>query len=441
MNNIIVKNYFKLFQFIAAKRIENNDLPERVMHTHLVAVLATGLLMWAYAFLAYFSIDSSIPAIVGFIMSLVHLASPLLFRITNNRNLSTNIFLGAGITHQATFGFFAGGFLSNIIIWFGILPLLAGVICGRRGVVSWLIVTTIVSLGFLILQAINYSFPHLISHTGLLVSQALVLFGWIYVGAVVVWVFLLLVENHENEIERKSRGIHNLICVITHDISNPLTVAIGRANSLRHECKTEESMKSLKKLSTAINNIMSIVDNVRNLYATELGKKTILIEDIELNSLIKQLEENYSEKIKAKNLNLVHEHTNDQYWIKGNEDLLLYQILGNLLSNAIKFSHENGNIVFHLDADPKLNLTTISIKDSGIGIPPEILPHLFDINKKTSRVGTSGESGTGFGLPIVKAYVEMLGGKISLTSVSKEENEIQCGTTFILDFISASQQD
>lgn len=441
MNNFFVKNYFKLFRFIAAKRIENNDLPERVIHAHLVCVLATGLLMWAYAFLALLTIDSKIPFIVGFIASFIHLLSPLLFRISNNHYVSTNIFICAGMIHQATFGFFAGGFLSNILIWFGILPLLAGIICGRRGVGLWLIVTSIVSLGFLILQGIHYPFPNLISHTGLLISQALVLFGWIYVGAFVVWVFLLLIENHENEIERKSQGIHNLICVITHDISNPLTVAIGRASSLKNECTTESSVNSLKKLSNAINNILSIVDNVRNLYATELGKKTILIEDIELVGLLKQLEENYSEKLKLKNINLVFDCSLDKYWVRGNEDLLLYQILGNLLSNAIKFSHENGRITVNISADQNSNLTMISIKDSGIGIPQETIPHLFDINKKTSRAGTSGESGTGFGLPIVKAYVEMLGGQISLSSISKEENETLSGTTFMLNFISSMPQE
>lgn len=440
MNNFIIKNYFKLFQFIAAKRIENNDLPERVIHTHLVSVLATGALMWAYAFLAFFTIASPIPAIVGFVTSSIHLASPIIFRFSNNRNLSTNIFLAAGVIHQATFGFYTGGFLSNIIIWFGILPFLAGIICGRRGVILWLIVTSIVSLGFLVLQGFHYPFPKLISHNGLLISQTLVLFGWIYVGAVVVWVFLLLSENHENVIEKKSLGVHNLICVITHDISNPLTVAIGRANTLKHECKTEGAMKSLKKLSTAINSISSIVDNVRNLYAAELGKKIILIEEVELISLFKQLEENYSDKIKLKKLQLVFEHSQDQYKIRANEDLLLYQIFGNLLSNAIKFSHENGRILISVRSDQASNLTTINIQDSGIGIPQEIIPNLFDINKKTSRAGTSGESGTGFGLPIVKAYVEMLGGKLSLHSVSKEENETSCGTTFMLDFISVTNE-
>ncbi len=432
MNEIFLSAYMKIFHFVAAKRLAEKDLPVRYIHSHLVCVLATGMLMWAYAILALLTIDHPLPGIVGVVASTVHFLSPLLFRINNRLYFNTNVFIATGIVHQATFAFFCGGFYSNIIIWFGILPLLAGVICGKKGIITWLIVSTLVCLGFVVLQMNNYAFPYLISPTGLLISQALVTFGWIYVGAIVVWVFLLLVEMHQREIEDKKEGIQNLICVITHDISTPLTVIIGRSNLLKREVLPDNVMKSVGKISNASYNISDIVNNVRNLYATELGKNSIEIQEVEVIKILKQLKENFSEKMEEKSisLNLVSEV--GECSIRANGDLLLHQILGNLLSNAIKFSPVNGEIF--IKVEKKNHQALIHIKDSGIGIPQNLINKLFDMRSKTSRRGTSGEEGTGFGLPIVKTYVEKLDGKIQVISASAEDHAINTGTTFILEF-------
>lgn len=428
--------YTDIFNFVARDRMAKKDLSERHIHSFLVCVLATGMLMWAYAFLALMTINHPLPGIIGLATSTVHLLSPLLFRINNRLYLHTNIFIGAGMLHQATFGFFCGGFYSNIIIWFGILPLLAGVVCGKKGIITWLIASTLVCLGFVVLQMNNYPFPYLISPTGLLISQALVTFGWIYVGAIVVWVFLLLVERHQREIENKKEGIQNLICVITHDISTPLTVIIGKSNMLKKEPLPTNVQTSIGKISHASYNISDIVNNVRNLYATEMGKNRIEIQDVELIKILKQLRENFSDKMEEKSITLNLVSDMNECLIRANGDLLLHQILGNLLSNAIKFSPVNGEVSIKVEKNQQQIL--ISIKDSGIGIPQDLINKLFDMGTKTSRKGTSGESGTGFGLPIVKTYVEKLDGKIQVISASAEDNATQTGTTFILEFQSAA---
>lgn len=439
MSSIFLTAYGKLFQFVAKKRLAKKDLSAKDIHSFLVCVLATGILMWAYAILALLTIDHPLPGIVGVVASLVHILSPLLFRINNRLYLNTNLFLGAGMIHQATFGFFCGGFYSNIIIWFGILPLLAGVVCGKKGIITWLSMSTFVSLGFIVLQMNNYPFPYLISPNGLLISQALVTFGWIFVAAIIVWVFLVLVENHQKEIEDKKEGIQNLICVITHDISTPLTVIMGRSNLLKKEELPGNVMTSIGKISNASYSISDIVNNVRNLYATELGKNLIEVGNVELIKILDHLKENFSEKLEAKEIDLSIKSSLRSCPIKANADLLLHQILGNLLSNAIKFSPEKSTIT--ISVETKEGHAFIYIKDSGIGIPKDLLLKLFDMRSKTSRRGTSGEEGTGFGLPIVKTYVEKLDGRIDVISASAEDNAIETGTTFILEFECFSEAE
>ncbi len=434
MNNLFLKAYLGLYHFVARERIAKNDLPERYIHTHLVCVGATGLLMWAYAFVAYFTIAHPLPAIVGFSASIIHGLTPLLYRFNNNRFLNSNIFIGAGIVHQATFGYFCGGFHSNIIVWFGILPLLAGLICGRRGIVTWLSIGTLVLIGFLLLEVCGVVAPVLISPTGLLISQALVTFGWIFTSAIVIWFFLISVEKHQKEIESKKEGIQNLICVITHDISTPISIIMGRSNMLKKIEMSDHGLVCVDKIIGATNNMANIVNNVRNLYAMELGKSAIPIEWINLGRLMPLLQENFSEKMDAKRIKLIIKNEIGDLEIKANADLLLHQILGNLLSNAIKFSPEDSEI--HIALEMKNKNAFISITDSGIGIPDDLIPRLFEMNSATSRTGTSGEKGTGFGLPIVKAYVEKLDGKISVFSKTLEDNASKHGTTFVLEFLT-----
>jgi signal transduction histidine kinase len=97
-------------------------------------------------------------------------------------------------------------------------------------------------------------------------------------------------------------------------------------------------------------------------------------------------------------------------------------VVRNLLSNAIKFTHTGGQI--NLDVTVQKDSFLISIKDDGVGMPPETMGNLFRIDKQTSTTGTQGESGSGLGLIVCKELVEKNGGTISVVS---EEGK---GTTF-----------
>ena len=97
--------YFKLYEYLATNRIKANDLDLRRIHSHTVVTLSTGLLMWCYAYLAYATGFSPVPGLVGFACSIVHLLSPLLFRISNNAFFISNIMIGSGMIHQTTFNY------------------------------------------------------------------------------------------------------------------------------------------------------------------------------------------------------------------------------------------------------------------------------------------------------------------------------------------------
>ena len=108
-------------------------------------------------------------------------------------------------------------------------------------------------------------------------------------------------------------------------------------------------------------------------------------------------------------------------------------MLNNLISNAIKFSHPSSNIEISLN-----NLgeyVELKLRDYGIGIPDEIKPFLFSGARPNSRKGTGGEQGTGFGMPILKMFLDKYGAKITLSEPAEG------GTLFTILFRSAISQE
>ena len=425
---IFFKWYCKLFDFIAAKRIENEDLDLRRIHSHTVAVLSTGLLMWAYAFLACFTISSPIPGIIGIVCSTVHLLSPLLFRISNNAFLISTIMIGSGIVHQGTFGFFSGGFESHILIWFGILPMLGGIIAGRKAAVQWGIVCFLWAGFYLYLDITGYQFPDLISRQGHLIAHAFLVFGWIFLSTSIIYVLLILNESKEKLLAEQGQKIDDLFRVLFHDLAGPLSrISIG-LNISRKETEVEHKEMGLEIAAKATNAMLEITQNVRKMYAVRKGKVSTDLSYCSLNECVEYLEKLYAAELEKKNIKI-------DYDFKKHQGLSLLvepvsfknQVLGNALSNAIKFSSPSSRIT--IKAYPSTqNFFVVEIKDSGIGMSESLINSLFDITKKTSRPGTAGEPGTGFGMHIMKSFVEMYQGKIQIESV---EDSVEKGGTSI----------
>lgn len=420
--------YQAIFRFIAKNRLTQNDIDQREVHAQIVVVLTTGILMWSYAILAMLTIASPIPGCVGFICSIVHLLSPLLFRFTNNSYIPTNVLLTAGIIHQSTFSYWSGGFDSNILIWLGILPLIGGVIVGRRGASTWLAVTVIVSLGFFILHITGYQFPNQISYNGRIWAQGFLVFGWTFLSSTIVIVYAGLRENSEKLLKDQGKKIDDLFRVLFHDLANPLgRIAIGLSIAKRN-LPDGESNRGLEIAQQASDSMIEVTQSIRRVYAMSKGKGNVDLSLLPLNSAVEYVQKIYQAELEKRDIKI-------EYHFDKHEGLQLLvepvsfnnQVLGNIISNAIKFSPDHSQIF--ITAYPTNQGTfAVEIKDNGIGMPEQIKAQLFDINKKTSRPGLHGETGSGFGMHIMKSFIEMYGGHIHIESM-EAENDLPSGTT------------
>ena len=153
---------------------------------------------------------------------------------------------------------------------------------------------------------------------------------------------------------------------------------------------------------------MKLAEDILNVTRIESGSFSLKKEKFNLKELITEILREYEQTIQLKNLKLIYESSEINEIIIEADRNRLCQVIQNLLKNAIQFTNEGSITVI---VQRKENKILVSIKDTGTGIHPEVLPKLF--TKFATKTLTGG---TGLGLFISKSIIEMHGGKIWATN-------------------------
>ena len=219
----------------------------------------------------------------------------------------------------------------------------------------------------------------------------------------------LKIKEGRDTIQRQNDERKQLLHVLCHDLANPFASMISCLDMINDGDSFLKLKNSL--LDTATNGL-NLIDMVRRIRSLEEKGIADLARPVELLPLVMKAQILLQQRFSAKNVSLAVAVPAGVV-INVEEVSFVNSVLNNLLSNAIKFSSSGSTV--SIDA-LQTNETVIRIIDSGIGMPPEILNHLFDIRKMTSRPGTAGETGTGFGMPLVRRFVESAGGSIKVES-------------------------
>jgi signal transduction histidine kinase len=152
---------------------------------------------------------------------------------------------------------------------------------------------------------------------------------------------------------------------------------------------------------------------------------------IDLRDILENAVEASRPLIDEKRLNLSLELTDDVVWLQA-DPLRLTQVFSNIMNNAAKYTEPGGEI--HVRSQVERNIVTVSIKDSGIGIAPDLLPQIFDIFVQGVCVVTSSEGGLGLGLTLAKHLTEIHNGTIEARSEGRGK-----GSEFTVRLPMASQ--
>lgn len=226
------------------------------------------------------------------------------------------------------------------------------------------------------------------------------------------------------ELLKSKQEKEKLLSVLIHDISNPLM-------SVVHNIKKAFSRQEYDRLKVALqglNSIKDILEHVKEYESVLRGRRNLDLKEIHLTECLDEIEEIFKHQFREKNIQLnIQNNLPFNMVINVDKTAFVHSVASNLISNALKFSMQDSEVrIVCCQSNSEI---IIKIIDSGIGIPKEMTDKLFDIGSYISRVGTEGERGSGFGLPIVNAYVSLFGGRIEVSS----SQETDCsGTTFAL---------
>lgn len=238
-----------------------------------------------------------------------------------------------------------------------------------------------------------------------------------------------LVRDRTRELSESKEEKEKLLRVLVHDISNPLQVAMFQIGQIKKFFPDEaKEVVLLDKVTRSLNSIRDIITHVREYECVLSGTRTTALGEVYVRECLAEVEEMFSDRFKSKNVQLIiRNKLHPDTKIRVDKNPFIYSVASNLVSNALKFSMPGSEVL--ILAYEKDSNVVIDVIDRGIGMSGESLKNLFDIGITTSRSGTLGESGTGFGMPIVKAYTMMFGGRIEANS---SQEELEKGTTISL---------
>lgn len=242
-----------------------------------------------------------------------------------------------------------------------------------------------------------------------------------------------LLEAALSQANRASKAKSVFLSNMSHDIRTPMNAIVGFTNlAITHIDQKEQVSEYLKKIQTSGNHLLSLINDILDMSHIESGKIHLDEKLCSLPEILHGLRNILQADIHAKQLELqidtVDVVDEDIYCDK----LRLNQVLLNLLSNAVKYTGAGGHVSMRITeksgAPDGYGYYEFSIKDSGIGMSPEFVAHIFEPFERERNSTISKIQGTGLGMAITKNIVDMMNGSISVTS------EPGVGTEFTVSF-------
>lgn len=231
---------------------------------------------------------------------------------------------------------------------------------------------------------------------------------------------MVMLKNALRRAEEGSRAKSSFLFAMSHDLRTPMNAIIGYAELMEaHWGEKEVTTNYLQKLKGASQFLLALIGNVLEIAHIESGKETLNEAPWNLMKLEETLDILLDGEISRKQLT-VNRNVNIRHANVYCDALKIREIIMNLLSNAVKYTSEGGKIVLDIEEKPSARdgfmTLQIRVSDNGIGISKEYVPYIFDAFTRERSSSESGIIGTGLGLRIVKSFVDLMNGDISVKS-------------------------
>jgi len=214
------------------------------------------------------------------------------------------------------------------------------------------------------------------------------------------------------------------VATVSHDLRSPLTLMRGYATMLDTVGELNEQQHGyVKKIVTGVENMSRLVNNLLDLGRIEIGVG-LQVENVSVLDIIERVTGALQLPAGQKNIQLNVELSKDMPHAVEADQALLHQAVYNLVENAIKYTPEKGSVTIRTISEADSLIFVVA--DSGIGIPPEDIPHLFEKFYRGKQREARLQPGSGLGLAIVQSIAENHRGRIWV------ESTVGSGSTFYL---------
>ena len=235
--------------------------------------------------------------------------------------------------------------------------------------------------------------------------------------------------------EQLGRLKDEFLAVLSHELRTPLSAVIGRTQLLRMQHRGSPGLQSsLEVIERNAKLQAKLIEDLLDVSSIVTGKLTLDMRTIVLDELLRAAAESVQSMAEAKTLTLATDYRTAGVTICG-DTYRLQQVCYNLLTNAIKFTPDGGTVTIRTATVPG-DRVQIVIEDTGCGIAPEFLPHVFDKFGQEDSSITRRHGGLGLGLSIAKQLANLHGGTITAASPGRG-----LGTSFTLTFPICSAAD
>jgi len=242
---------------------------------------------------------------------------------------------------------------------------------------------------------------------------------------------LMRISTHLTIIRQKKRLSElnatkdKFFSIVAHDMRNAFATLLNGTQFLSesvHKLTIDQIDTFSRQIHNSAKNTFKLLENLLEWARLQRGAYVYDPQTFDFHSIAIEMTSLYEEMAKQKTIHLTHDIA--QGTMITSDPRMIRTILRNLITNAIKYTHSNGSVGLSIQQTD--GYQTISVNDSGIGIEPDDIIKLFQINNAFSSPGTCQETGTGLGLILCRELAEKCGGKIWVESVPQK------GSTFFV---------